>query len=169
MHPFQIRGCRIGISTHVGHVDSGALVFVVAQAGVLGAAREYPSHTLLVLACDLPLVSLDVLRHLASFEADLVVPRHRSSQDPPLADAESGAQTLVEPLCALYSPAAVAALERRAQAGRYDLHGLTGAPDLEVVFVDGTEFSAFGEPAVLFSNLNRPQDVEKLAALRHKV
>src|SRR5437763_16501725 len=68
-------------------------------AGILGGAAEYPGRPLLVLACDLPRLPAGLLAELAGEEAaDWVVPRW-----------EGG----LEPLCALYGPAALAALAEK--------------------------------------------------------
>lgn len=135
-------------------------------AGILGTADRYPDRALLVLACDLPLVSVDLLRHLAALQADWVVARHRADRLEAGSDAE---HSRVEPLSALYSPAAVAALRRRVEVGRFDLHGLTANSEIDIAYVQDEALKRFGEPAVLFCNLNRPQDVEKFAAMRHNV
>jgi molybdopterin-guanine dinucleotide biosynthesis protein A len=108
-------------------------------AGILGAARARPGDRLLVLAVDLPKVPVSLLAELAGAEADLAVPRW-----------EGG----LEPLCALYGPAALAALEERVGQGRLDLRTLVESPGLRVVYLDGA-----GE---VFLNLNRPEDLRRM-------
>ncbi len=105
-------------------------------AGILGAALARPGHPLLVLAVDLPRVPVSLLAELARAEADLAIPRW-----------EGG----LEPLCALYGPAALAALEERVGRGRLDLRTLAETPGLRVVYLEG--------PGEVFLNLNRPEDL----------
>ena len=119
-------------------------------AGILGAAAAYPERSLLVLACDLPRVPAALLAELAAFAGDgWVVPRW-----------EGG----LEPLCALYGPAALAALAARVERGRFALHDLTLEAGLAVRFLEAEELARFGPPAELFLNLNTPADWERYAS-----
>lgn len=129
-------------------------------AGLLGAAEAYPDASFVALACDLPAVPSALLAWLGRCQADLALPSWR--------DAE-GVERL-EPLCALYRPAALAVLRARVEAGRFDLHGLAEADGLRVERVDAELLAAFGAPAELFLNVNRPADLlvfgRAFAALR---
>ena len=111
-------------------------------AGLLGAASARPGRSLLVLACDLPQVPAELLAEIASLEgADAVFPRWSGG---------------VEPLCALYGPAALAILEERVAAGRLDLHGLAASPGLRVRYLE------VEAPEEVFLNLNTPEDLKRL-------
>jgi molybdopterin-guanine dinucleotide biosynthesis protein A len=115
-------------------------------AGILGGAAAYPGRPLLVLACDLPCVPAALLAELArSGDSDWTVPRWAGG---------------IEPLCALYRPATLAALAGRVAAGRYDLHGLAAA-GLAVRYLEGDELARFGDPREVFLNLNTPEDLER--------
>ncbi|MFY9821042.1 MAG: NTP transferase domain-containing protein, partial [Thermoanaerobaculia bacterium] len=114
-------------------------------AGILGGAAEYPGRALLVLACDLPRVPAGLLAELARSTADWAIPRW-----------EGG----LEPLCALYGPAALAALAARVQEGRFALHDLASA-ELAIQYLEGEALRRFGEPGEIFFNLNTPGDLEK--------
>lgn len=105
-------------------------------AGILGAARARPGHPLLVLAVDLPRVPVSLLEQLARADADLAIPRWAGG---------------LEPLCALYGPAALAELETRVGRGRLDLRTLAETPGLRVRYLE--------EPGEVFLNLNRPGDL----------
>jgi len=105
-------------------------------AGILGAARARPGERLLVLAVDLPRVPVALLEELARADADLAIPRW-----------EAG----LEPLCALYGPAAIEALAERVGRGQLDLRTLPETPGLRVVYLERA-----GE---VFLNLNRPEDL----------
>jgi molybdenum cofactor guanylyltransferase len=118
-------------------------------AGILGAAAAYPGRRLLVLACDLPRVPEDLLAALARPpEPDWTVPRWREG---------------VEPLCALYGPAALAALGQRVARGLFALHRLA-EEDLAVRILEGGELARFGDPREIFLNLNAPEDWERYVA-----
>ena len=115
-------------------------------AGILGGAAAYPGRRLLVLACDLPRVPAALLAELARPpEADWVIPRWSGG---------------VEPLCALYGPAALAALGRRVERGRLALHALF-EEGLAARVLEGEELARFGEPGEIFLNLNTPEDWER--------
>jgi len=63
-------------------------------AGILSALTQYPQHAWLVLACDLPFVTTDVLATLiAQRKPGRLVTAFRSAYD-----------GLPEPLCAIYEP-----------------------------------------------------------------
>jgi molybdopterin-guanine dinucleotide biosynthesis protein A len=115
-------------------------------AGLLGAARARPGRPLLVLAVDLPFVPVPLLGELARSEADLAIPRWSGG---------------VEPLCALYGPAALAVLEDRVGQGRLDLWSLPEMPGLAVRRLGEEDLRRFGDPARMFLNLNRPEDLER--------
>ena len=57
----------------------------------------------------------------------------------------------LEPLCALYGPAALAALEERVRRGRLDMRTLAETPGLRIVYLEA--------PGAVFLNLNRPGDL----------
>lgn len=119
-------------------------------AGLLGAAAELPERSLLALACDLPLVPPALLEVLAAEAGcDWVVPETARG---------------LEPLCARYSPRALARLAARAAAGDYALHDLAGEPGLFVRRIGPAELSRFGDPARMFLNVNREEDIEALLA-----
>ncbi len=112
-------------------------------AAILGAAAAYPGRPLLVLACDLPRVPVELLAELASSDAcDWAVPRWGRG---------------LEPLCALYSPAAVALL---AETGLRAPHRLA-AEDLAIRYLEGEDLARFGPPEEVFLNLNTPEDLER--------
>jgi molybdopterin-guanine dinucleotide biosynthesis protein A len=121
-------------------------------AGILGAAAAYPGRWLLVLACDLPRVPAALLVELARFSRveaiDWAVPRWSGG---------------VEPLCAFYGPAALAALATRVARGRFALHSLL-EEKLAVRVLEGEELAGFGEPGEIFLNLNTPEDWERYVA-----
>jgi molybdopterin-guanine dinucleotide biosynthesis protein A len=77
-------------------------------AGILAAFDAQPAAAWLVLACDLPFLELDTLRHLvANRDPTSVATAYRSRHD-----------QLPEPLCAIYEPAAAALLTRQVTDGK---------------------------------------------------
>ncbi len=152
--------------------------------GILAAAAARPGQPLLVLACDLPRVPVALLAMLAGRAgrggrpgpagttgseaspaapgrgrqgsperpaADLVVPRWRRG---------------IEPLCALYQPAALAALAAAVRRGDAAPHRLRHVPGLKVGYLEGPRLRRFGPPEELFLNLNTPLDLDRWLALR---
>jgi molybdopterin-guanine dinucleotide biosynthesis protein A len=113
-------------------------------AGLLGAVRARPGRSLLVLAVDLPYVPVPLLEELARSAADLALPRWAGG---------------VEPLCAFYGPAALTVLEERVARGRLDLWSLPEEPGLNVRWLGDEDLRRFGDPARVFLNLNRPEDL----------
>jgi len=119
-------------------------------AGLLGAASARPGRPLLVLACDLPQAPAELLAAIASMDdADAVLPRWSGG---------------VEPLCALYGPAALEALAARVERGLLALHELPDEPGLSIRFLEEAEISRFGPPGEVFLNLNTPEDWERYVA-----
>lgn len=93
----------------------GPLVALAAGLGWL------PTMPVLLLACDLPLVTASLLRWLADHPvAGSVVP---VAGDPPLP----------QPLCARWAPAALAALPGLVAGGERSLRPLLGGPDVTLV------------------------------------
>jgi len=84
------------------HADVGPL------AGILAAQHAHPERAWLVLACDLPFLDLESLRHLIEL------------RDPgaPATAFRSAHDGLPEPLCALYEPHSAATLAEYAASGR---------------------------------------------------
>lgn len=118
-------------------------------AGVLGVASKHPGCPLLVLACDLPQVSVELIAALAQPPAgcDLWWPRWQRG---------------VEPLCAWYGPRAIDALVAQVSGGHFALHRLQAGRGLDVRDLEGAHLARTGVPEVLFANLNTPADAARL-------
>jgi molybdopterin-guanine dinucleotide biosynthesis protein A len=118
-------------------------------------AREAGRPGILAVACDMPFLDARLLARLAEGAArgaDVVAP-------------ESGGRRGVEPLCAYYSTRCIAAIE--AQLGHGDFHVIGFYDDVAVERVPLAEVRAFGDPQVLFLNINTPQERERAEALAH--
>jgi molybdopterin-guanine dinucleotide biosynthesis protein A len=120
-------------------------------AGVLTGLQRANGSVGFFLGVDLPLVPVALLAHLAEviedFDAAVPVPA-------------GGA----EPLCAAYGGGCLAAVRRRAEAG--DLRMTAFWPDVRVRKVGPAELAAFGDPELLFLNVNTPEDYERALRLR---
>jgi molybdopterin-guanine dinucleotide biosynthesis protein A len=116
-------------------------------AAILGAAQALPGRALLVLACDLPRVPVDLLRRIAAESGDWVVPAHAGG---------------LEPLCALYRPRALRALAEQVHRGELALHRLADAT-IDVRRLDADALRDLGDPRRLFANVNTPGDLRSLS------
>jgi molybdopterin-guanine dinucleotide biosynthesis protein A len=77
-------------------------------AGILSAMRAHSGVAWLVVACDLPFLDAGTLQHLIA----------RRDPTRPATCFRSSQNELPEPLCAIYEPAALAALEAFVDSGR---------------------------------------------------
>ncbi|MBA4072749.1 MAG: molybdenum cofactor guanylyltransferase [Gemmatimonas sp.] len=119
-----------------------------ALGGLHAALSHAGGHAVLVVAWDMPFASEGLLRALrAAGERgyDAVVP----------VSATSGRG--VEPLCAWYGAACLAAIEKRLDAG--DRRVVSFFEDVRMTRLTVAEVSQFGDPARIFFNVNRPDDL----------
>ena len=131
-------GVRVAGDVREGCGSLGGIHAALVRAG--GAA--------LVVAWDMPFASaplLGALRALGESGADVAV-------------AESGSKRGVEPLCAWYGPACVAAIERALDAG--DRRVIAFFDEVRVARMGPEEVARFGDPARLFMNVNTPAELE---------
>lgn len=140
---------RILCGPSLRYEDHGVPVVadVVADAGSLGGLvtglellRNAPG---LFLAVDLPHVTIPLLAHLAALavDVDAVVPI--SPHGP-------------EPLCAVYGPGCLEPVRRSIAAGRFKMTAFW--PEVRVREAQAQELAAFGDAALLFQNVNTPED-----------
>ena len=114
--------------------------------GGIHAAIVRARESVLVVAWDMPFVPAGLLRALrdSGGRADAAVP-------------ESGSRRGVEPLCAYYSTACVPAIERRLDAN--DMRVVSFFDDVRVERLPEQHVRRFGDPAILFMNVNTPDDL----------
>jgi molybdopterin-guanine dinucleotide biosynthesis protein A len=124
--------------------DRDVLRDVGSVAGI-HAALVHAGSPVLVVAWDMPFVPTALLAALrdAGRDTDAAVP-------------ESDSRRGVEPLCAYYAPACVPAIERRIAAG--DRRVVAFYDDVRVARVPAEVVAAFGDPALLFMNVNTPEE-----------
>jgi molybdopterin-guanine dinucleotide biosynthesis protein A len=122
--------------------DSGPL------AGILTGLSLSGGRAGLFLAVDLPFVPVALLARLLELAegADAAVPV--SERGP-------------EPLCAVYGPRCLEPIRRRVAAG--DLKMTSFWPEVRVRELPPPDLLAFGDPGVLFRNVNWPADLEGAA------
>ncbi|MEX0906748.1 MAG: molybdenum cofactor guanylyltransferase [Gemmatimonadota bacterium] len=137
---------------------SDVLAGVGAVAGVHAAlawALERGCAGALVVACDMPFVESALLRAILDAAEPAVAP-----------DAvlpESAGPRGVEPLCAWYATSCISAIEAAAARGDGRMIGFHS--DIAVTRIPLAQVRAFGDPSLLFRNLNTPADL--LDAERH--
>ncbi|MYD23372.1 MAG: molybdenum cofactor guanylyltransferase [Holophagales bacterium] len=154
----EIVGAAGDCGAEVRPVDCGLRVSTAPDgpgagpaAGVLGAARSRPGHRLLVLACDLPLVPVDLLGDLAASDAELAP-----------ATSDPGDPRSMNPTCALWAPPALERLAARIEEGDNRLYPLTRCAGLRVEPVDA---GRFGDPDDVLLNVNTAADWERARRL----
>ena len=133
---------------------------IVPNAGGLGgihAALHHAGSAVLVVAWDMPFVPSGLLSRLRELGdgVDVAVP-------------ESGSRRGVEPLCAFYAPSCLPAIEH--SLAMDDLRVVGFHASVRVARLPADEVSAFGDPALLFMNVNTPDDLaiaEAHAATAH--
>ena len=119
--------------------------------GIYTAVASGPGPVLCV-AWDMPFVTPELLRALVEGSAgsDAFLP-------------ESDGRRGVEPLCAVYGPACGPAIER--QLARDDLRAIGFHADVNVGTLPLERVRVFGDPDVLFFNVNTPADLERAEAV----
>jgi molybdenum cofactor guanylyltransferase len=124
---------------------------IVPNAGGLGgihAALHAANQPVLIVAWDMPFVPAALLARLRELGdgVDVAVP-------------ESGSRRGVEPLCAFYAPACLPAIERSLADGDRRVVGFH--EHVRVARLPAGEVSAFGDPELLFMNVNTPDDLTR--------
>jgi molybdopterin-guanine dinucleotide biosynthesis protein A/formate dehydrogenase assembly factor FdhD len=128
-----------------------------AVAGLLTALRwgaEKGATGVLVVACDMPFASGALLEQIADTAAasgaDVVAP-------------ESGSRRGIEPLFAYYSTRCIPAIE--AAIARGDLRMIGFHDDVRVVPIGSGDVHGYGDPSILFMNVNTPDELAKACAV----
>jgi molybdopterin-guanine dinucleotide biosynthesis protein A len=122
-----------------------------ALGGIYTAVSEAPAPVVCV-AWDMPFVSVALLRALAAglTDHDAVLP-------------ESAGRRGLEPLCAAYGPACREAIAATLDAG--DLRAIGFHPRISVGILPLSEVRGFGDPELLFFNINTADDLARADGL----
>ena len=117
--------------------------------GGLHTALGQTAAPVLLLACDLPFLTPDFLRHLASRRGphQAVVPYTAAG---------------LQPLCALYEPSCLATVETAIQADQLGMRSLLH--NLSLDLVREKDWRPHDERGLLFANLNAPEEYERAQA-----
>ena len=125
-----------------------------ALTGLYSAVRLAPAPVV-VVAWDMPFVPPGLIRTLAEglASADACLP-------------ESGGRRGVEPMCAGYGPACEPAMAAALDAG--DLRAIAFHSSIKVGILTAERVRTFGDPAVLFFNVNTSEDLAEADHLWQK-
>ena len=133
------------------HVVPDAYPGCGALGGIYSALMASNSPWTLVVACDMPFLSLPLLRRLVqppATDVDLVLPRtHEGPQ----------------PLCAVYSARCADAVRQRIERGL--LKAATLAEDVRVEEIGPEELAAYDPDGLMFVNVNTPHDYQRAMKL----
>lgn len=124
--------------------DGGAL------GGIYTGLKAAAGDAVFTVACDMPFVRTDVVRLVVdrAEEGDVVVPR-------------VGGQ--YETMHAVYRKTCLTPMAERLRAGRLKIAGFFDT--VRVVEIDETEISRYADPAVVFMNVNTPEDLRRARGL----
>jgi molybdopterin-guanine dinucleotide biosynthesis protein A len=127
-----------------------AVTGIGALGGILTAVERLGA--VVCVAWDMPFVPAALLRELAAglTSADAVIP-------------ESGSRRGLEPLCAAYGKACGPAI--RAALARDDQRAIGFHQDVRVARLPAESVLKYGDPHVLFFNVNAPEDLQHAEAL----
>jgi molybdopterin-guanine dinucleotide biosynthesis protein A len=118
--------------------------------GIYSGVHAVSGDAALCVACDMPFLSADLIAYLASraSEADVVIP-----------EAAGELQTLH----AVYGKACLPAMEHRLRLGQLKVTAFF--EEIRVLRILTPEVAAFGDPELMFMNLNTPDDLTRAQAL----
>ncbi len=141
----------------LGHLGLRTVVDALRGLGPLGGIysglRAMQHERGLFVACDMPLLNLDLLRYVVSLSGDfdVVIPRIGDN---------------VEPLHAIYSKACAKPVADLLEQG--DLRIVHFFPRVRVRYVEQTEIDAFDPQHWSFFNINTADDLDRARQLIHR-
>jgi len=121
-----------------------------ALGGVYSALLATARARVLIVACDLPFVTADLLARLVAEcgpDVDAVIPRTTGG---------------LEPLCAIYAARIAPVLRRRIDSGALQVAAVAG--DLRVRELGPEALAAYDRDGRLFVNVNTPHDYARATA-----
>ncbi len=121
-----------------------------ALGGIFTGLKAAAGEAALAVACDMPFLRAEVARLVVARagEADVVIPR-------------VGGQ--LETMHAVYRKSCLGPMEERLRAGQLKIVGFFEA--VRVLEIPEAELAPFGDPAVLFMNVNTPEELARARAL----
>ena len=133
-----------------GYPGAGAL------GGIATALRRARHDRVLVVACDMPTLSIPLLDAMARLpdDADVIIPTT------PVARSSQGGEKTYETLHAIYRRACLPAIERRLAAGQLKVAGFLA--DVRVRVLDEDWLRQRDPDLISFANINTPGDLADL-------
>lgn len=134
---------------------------LIPELGALGGihaalrwAEEDGRPGILALACDMPFLSVALLRALL----EAAIPRGGAgaAKPPDAVVPESGGRRGIEPLCAYYGVSCIPAIEAAIARGDHRMVGFH--PQVALVRLPLAVVRGYGRPEILFLNVNTPAD-----------
>jgi molybdopterin-guanine dinucleotide biosynthesis protein A len=121
-----------------------------ALIGIYSGLKEADSLHNIVVGCDMPFLSVDLLRYLMALSPgyDIIIPRFGDK---------------VEPLHAVYSRDCMAPIEQQLREGRFKLSELLDS--VKVRYVEGEEIERHDPEHLSFFNINYESDLHKAKRL----
>ena len=126
-----------------------------ALGGIYSALLASSTPWTLVVACDMPFLSLPLLQRLAQPPAtgvDVVLPRTHEG---------------LQPLCAVYAARCVDAIRLRIERGLLKAASLR--EDVRVEEIGPDELAAYDPDGLMFVNVNTPHDYERAKTLINRM
>jgi molybdopterin-guanine dinucleotide biosynthesis protein A len=125
-------------------VDHGSL------GGIYSGLAAAPGDAAFTVACDMPFLRAAVARLVVerAGEADVVIPR---------------AAGQLQTMHAVYGKGCLPHMEARLRAGRLKITGFFD--DVRVLEVPEAEVARHADPALVFTNLNTPEELERARAM----
>lgn len=117
--------------------------------GIYTALRHTDAPCVVIVACDMPFLSLAFLEHLVERVSGLDVALPRTDDG-------------YHPLCAAYARTALPAVRNRLARGELAVRGMLG--DLRVAEIGPEELGRFDPERVMLFNVNTPQDYDRACA-----
>ena len=152
-HPLGYPRVIIGEPAAYTHLKLPVLPDRRPKLGPLGGlytALDATAAPVLLLACDLPFLTPDFLRYPRQPDAALIKRSYPTRpQD-------------WQPLCALYEPSCLAAVETAIQADQLGMRDLLSNLNLDLV--REKDWRPYDEHGLLFANLNAPEEYERAQA-----
>ncbi|NQU66459.1 MAG: NTP transferase domain-containing protein [Candidatus Marinimicrobia bacterium] len=128
----------LGLSMHTDIIKN-----IGPLGGIYTALKNCRSTHCLIVACDLPLISSEILQLLC---------REGPRYDVCTVDAGRG----IEPLCAVYSCKLIPLIEKRINAGKYSINDLITESGAHIINISNSDFP---ETVSLLHNVNTPGDL----------
>lgn len=118
--------------------------------GIYSGLAAVPGDAAFTVACDMPFLSVEVVRLVASraAEADVVIPQIAGQW---------------ETLHACYAKACLGPIERRLRLGRLKVIGFFD--EVRVLAITEAQIARLCDPAVVFMNVNTPDELDRARAL----